>query len=167
MEIKFENIILRDMIESDIEDYVRWFTTETEWSKTDAPWEPIESDAETERASWQEYYESVKDLPKDVAMALVSWLHFCCLENSFRIGLLELLKAGDVLGFYCLAQLEQFFLNCRISEYHHLPCSFEITVVVSTGLNKSSLCQPCVFILRQNILVLVREKGKNPYSIRS
>ena len=44
MEIKFENIILRDMIESDIEDYVRWFTTETEWSKTDAPWEPIESD---------------------------------------------------------------------------------------------------------------------------
>ena len=51
MEIKFENIILRDMTESDIEDYVRWFTTETEWSKTDAPWEPIESDAETERVS--------------------------------------------------------------------------------------------------------------------
>ena len=44
MEIKFENIILRDMIASDIEDYVRWFTTETEWSKADAPWEPIESD---------------------------------------------------------------------------------------------------------------------------
>ena len=66
MEIKFENIILRDMIESDIDDYVRWFTTETEWSKTDAPWEPIESDDETERASWQEYYESVKDLPDDV-----------------------------------------------------------------------------------------------------
>ena len=66
MEIKFKNIILRDMIESDIEDYVRWFTTETEWSKTDAPWEPIESDEEAERASWQEYYESVKDLPDDV-----------------------------------------------------------------------------------------------------
>ena len=66
MQIKFENIILRDMIESDIDDYVRWFTTETEWSKTDAPWEPIEPDAETERVSWQEYYESVKDLPDDV-----------------------------------------------------------------------------------------------------
>ena len=66
MEIKFENIILRDMIESDIADYVRWFTTETEWSKTDAPWEPIESDEETERTSWREYYESVKDLPDDV-----------------------------------------------------------------------------------------------------
>ena len=24
-------VVLRDMIPSDIEDYVRWFTTETEW----------------------------------------------------------------------------------------------------------------------------------------
>ncbi len=64
MEIKYENIVLRDMIESDIEDYVRWFTTETEWSSYDAPWEPIESD-EAERAAWREYYESVKDLPDD------------------------------------------------------------------------------------------------------
>lgn len=52
MQIKYEHIILRDMIESDIEDYVRWFTTETEWSNADAPWEPIESDEETERTSW-------------------------------------------------------------------------------------------------------------------
>ena len=66
MQIKFDNIVLRDMIESDIEDYVRWFTTETEWSNTDAPWEPIESDEETERTSWREYFESVKDLPDDV-----------------------------------------------------------------------------------------------------
>ena len=66
MKIEFENIILRDMIESDIEDYVRWFTIETEWSNTDAPWEPVESDEETERASWREYYESVKELPDDV-----------------------------------------------------------------------------------------------------
>lgn len=66
MKIEFENIVLRDMIESDIEDYVRWFTAETEWSKTDAPWEPIESDEETERRSWREYYESVKALPIDI-----------------------------------------------------------------------------------------------------
>ena len=31
MRIEFENIVLRDMIESDIEDYVRWFTVEREW----------------------------------------------------------------------------------------------------------------------------------------
>ena len=66
MQIKYENIILRDMVKSDIEDYVRWFTTETEWSNTDAPWEPIESDEETERTSWREYYESVKKLSDDV-----------------------------------------------------------------------------------------------------
>lgn len=66
MKIEFENICLRDMVESDIEDYVRWFTAETEWSKTDAPWEAVESDEEAERASWQKYYESVKELPDDV-----------------------------------------------------------------------------------------------------
>lgn len=52
MKITFESIILRDMTETDIADYVRWFTTETAWSNTDAPWEPIESDEETERACW-------------------------------------------------------------------------------------------------------------------
>ena len=61
MKIEFENIVLRDMAESDIEDYVRWFTTETAWSKTDAPWEPLESDEETERASWRKCYEAVKN----------------------------------------------------------------------------------------------------------
>lgn len=66
MEIKFEDIILRDMVEADIENYVRWFTVETLWSKMDAPWEPVDSDEETERTSWREYYESVKDLPNDV-----------------------------------------------------------------------------------------------------
>ena len=36
MRIEFENIVLRDMIESDIEDYVRWFTVEREWKKASA-----------------------------------------------------------------------------------------------------------------------------------
>ena len=65
MQIQYKNIILRDPIASDIEDYVRWFTTETEWSHTDAPWEPLESDAEKERAAWRKYYESVKGLPEN------------------------------------------------------------------------------------------------------
>lgn len=66
MKIEYENIILRDMVESDIEDYVRWFTAETEWANTDTPWEPIETDEETERASWREYFDSVKNLADDV-----------------------------------------------------------------------------------------------------
>lgn len=32
-------LILRDMRESDIDDDIRWYTSETEWAKWDAPWE--------------------------------------------------------------------------------------------------------------------------------
>lgn len=39
MEIKFGNIILRDMVESDIGDDIRWNTVETQWALWDAPWE--------------------------------------------------------------------------------------------------------------------------------
>ena len=46
MRIEFENIILRDIIESDIEDYVRWFTVEREWENWDAPWEKEDTDEE-------------------------------------------------------------------------------------------------------------------------
>ncbi|MBR4462680.1 MAG: GNAT family N-acetyltransferase [Erysipelotrichaceae bacterium] len=58
-------LVLRDMKESDIEDYVRWFTVETEWGDWDAPWEPFNTDEETERRNWTEYYHSVKELPQD------------------------------------------------------------------------------------------------------
>ena len=66
IKIEFGNIVLRDMIESDIEDYVRWFTVEREWEKWDAPWEKEDTCEETERKKWTEYYESVKDRQDDV-----------------------------------------------------------------------------------------------------
>ena len=66
MRIEFENIILRDMIESDIEDYVRWFTMEREWENWDAPWEKEDTDEDSERRRWTESYESRKDRPDDV-----------------------------------------------------------------------------------------------------
>ena len=66
MRIEFENIVLRDMIESDIEDYVRWFTVEREWENWDAPWEKEDTNAEAERKSWMERYESRKNLLDDV-----------------------------------------------------------------------------------------------------
>lgn len=58
-------LILRDMVEKDIEDYVRWFTKETEWGKWDSPWEAFEGSEDDERKSWKEYYDSIKDLPND------------------------------------------------------------------------------------------------------
>ena len=39
MEIKYKEIVLRDMVESDIEDEIRWNTVQTEWALWDAPWE--------------------------------------------------------------------------------------------------------------------------------
>lgn len=74
-------IILRDMIESDIEDYVTWFTAETEWANWDAPWEPLDCDETTERAAWTEYYHSVKTL----ADHIVRW-KFEIEENGVHIG---------------------------------------------------------------------------------
>ncbi|MBQ7077288.1 MAG: GNAT family N-acetyltransferase [Lachnospiraceae bacterium] len=66
IKIEFDDIILRDMIESDIEDYVRWFTVEREWENWDAPWENEDSTEEIERKKWTEYYESVKTRSDDV-----------------------------------------------------------------------------------------------------
>lgn len=37
MEIRYRGIILRDMIESDIEDWIRWQTLDTEWMDWDGP----------------------------------------------------------------------------------------------------------------------------------
>lgn len=56
---------LRDMVRSDIEDYVRWFTTQIEWSDWDAPWEDCVCTEEEARRDWTDYYEEVSFLPED------------------------------------------------------------------------------------------------------
>lgn len=59
-------IILRDMIETDIDDYVRWFTEDLEWMNWDAPWEKnLSANAEEERKEWEACYRRVKDKPAD------------------------------------------------------------------------------------------------------
>ena len=49
MEIKYRDIVLRDMVESDIEDWIRWETVDTEWQDWDGPdldpGEPFDADA--------------------------------------------------------------------------------------------------------------------------
>lgn len=57
---------LRDMVESDIENYVRWFTVETEFNDWDSPWEAIETTEEEERKSWREYFDWTKTLPSQI-----------------------------------------------------------------------------------------------------
>jgi len=39
MVIAGQNVTLRDLVSQDLDDYRRWFFTEAEWQKWDAPWE--------------------------------------------------------------------------------------------------------------------------------
>ena len=48
MKIEYKDIILRDMTEADIEDDIRWYTVETDWSNWDAPWEPLPDISDTD-----------------------------------------------------------------------------------------------------------------------
>lgn len=57
MRIQAEDVVLRDMLEADVEDYVRWFTEETEWSAFDAPWAPLHAEAGKVRADWTAYWQ--------------------------------------------------------------------------------------------------------------
>ena len=93
MKIEFDSIILRDMIESDIEDYVRWFTVEREWENWDAPWEKEDTNEETERRSWTEYFESVKDRPDDALRwkfeiewngRHIGWVSSYCIDENYE-----------------------------------------------------------------------------------
>ena len=62
MEIRRDNIILRDFRPEDIEDEVRWNTTHTEWMKADMPWEePEPVDADELRAQMTEIMEGTED----------------------------------------------------------------------------------------------------------
>ena len=51
MEIRYKDIVLRDMIESDIEDWIRWETVETQWTDWDGPDMPSEPIDEAEYRS--------------------------------------------------------------------------------------------------------------------
>ena len=56
MEIRHRDIVLRDMIESDIEDIIQYMTVETQWSDWDAPWESLDDfDADAYRESMKAY----------------------------------------------------------------------------------------------------------------
>ena len=93
IKIESDNMILRDMIKSDIEDYVRWFTVEREWESWDAPWEKENPNEETERISWTEYYESVKDLSNDTLRwkfeiewngRHIGWVSSYCIDENYE-----------------------------------------------------------------------------------
>lgn len=68
--IREGGVLLRDMVPSDIDDYLRWETVETEWQLWDAPWDYEDrSDAE-QRAELARYREVLeRRLAHDAALA--------------------------------------------------------------------------------------------------
>jgi len=46
LEIVGQNVTIRDLAEQDLGDYHRWFFSETEWQKWDAPWEKNDEGAQ-------------------------------------------------------------------------------------------------------------------------
>lgn len=52
--IVYKDIVLRDMVESDVEDDIRWNTEQTEWALWDAPWEMEEALACFDPAAYRE-----------------------------------------------------------------------------------------------------------------
>jgi RimJ/RimL family protein N-acetyltransferase len=56
---------LRRFQQSDIEDYVRWFTVDTEWFNWDAPWEQEVMQPGLVRENWTLYYERHRQYTAD------------------------------------------------------------------------------------------------------
>lgn len=83
-------LTLRDMQETDILNYVRWFTEEKEWMFWDSPCEKHETTKEIELKEWTSFFNTVSKLkPKDFRNKFeidvdgnhIGWVS--CYKNSF------------------------------------------------------------------------------------
>ena len=63
MEIKYRDVILRDVVESDIDDWVRWNTVDTEWMDWDGP--DLECDPFDEMQFRKESIQQIRNPNKD------------------------------------------------------------------------------------------------------
>lgn len=78
MEIKNDKVILRDFLESDIEDRIYWETVETEWKLWDAPWEEEPFDSGHYRK------ECLKWIAKEKDENRIRWGFQICVNDKSR-----------------------------------------------------------------------------------
>ena len=95
--MKYKNIILRPMKESDLADEERWHTIETEWGEWDAPWEeddPIDIHMERER----KYLEKIQREPPEIYGVLeidtIEGRHIGGVNRYYIDGVKDLLAVG-------------------------------------------------------------------------
>ncbi len=93
MEIKYQNITLRDMRESDIDDEIRWNTAAAGWAQWDAPWEMEEElrtfDPEKHRREQLEWIARPKpdhrlSLEIDAGGVHIGSVNTYCIDDGFN-----------------------------------------------------------------------------------
>lgn len=109
MEIQFQNIILRDYREADIDDEIRWSTTETQWALWDAPWETAEELADFDPEAYRKEAMAALQKPaegfrRSLEVDTADGVHIGCV-NTYLIDeayqWIPRLKAGQ-RAFYAL-----------------------------------------------------------------
>ena len=88
MEIRYQNILLRDFVLSDIDDEIRWMNVDTQWMKADTPWEDIQP---ADEEALREYItDCINNIPEDA----LRWR-------------LEIENDGKHIGFICHYPLDE------------------------------------------------------------
>ena len=82
MEIKNESVILRDFIESDIDDRIYWRTVETEWQLWDAPWEFDEAEESFDPHEYRA--EKLAWLEKEKDDSRMRWSFEICINDKAK-----------------------------------------------------------------------------------
>lgn len=115
MEIKHKSIILRDYRESDIDDELRWFSTDTDWAEADTPWEALAPiDEEKFRP---QMLEMIKNTP----------------ENARRWRF-EIESEGKHIGFVSSYYVDEFF---EFLPFEDVPDSVQVYRAVSIEICES------------------------------
>lgn len=91
MNIKWDNITLRDYQLSDIEDEIRWTNTDTAWFYADTPWMELKPEVPDElRAGMMEYMASVTEdairwrLEIEVDGRYIGFVSSCYLDEQYE-----------------------------------------------------------------------------------
>lgn len=100
MKICNEKVILRDMVESDIDDRIYWELYETEWQKWDAPWEYDKNSEDYDEFNPDEYREiSRESLKKEKNENSIRWSFQICINDKKETHI-GWVNAYDIDGNY-------------------------------------------------------------------
>ncbi|SFB10320.1 GNAT family N-acetyltransferase [Clostridium frigidicarnis] len=94
-----QDILLRDMISEDIDDYIAWNTTEIEWQDWDAPWEKEEN-------------ENIEELKKQLSQRLNRELPI--IRKRLEICNVNGIHMGWVSSYYIDGDKEKFAIGIDI-----------------------------------------------------